>query len=37
MSERNRTLEEKDYLLFILVGVALLMAATGSILVISAL
>jgi hypothetical protein len=37
MSESSHTLGEKDYLLFTLVGVALLMVVTGGILVLSAL
>jgi hypothetical protein len=33
MAQERRTFTEKEYLLFVLVGVALLMAVTGLILV----
>lgn len=37
MSNQSRTFEEKEYLLLVLAGVAVLMAVTGFILVFTAL
>jgi hypothetical protein len=37
MAEERRKLTEKEYLLFVLVGVALLMASTALILVVTSL
>lgn len=37
MSNQSRTFEEKEYFLLVLAGVALLMATTGVILVVTAL
>lgn len=37
MSNEGRRFEEKEYFLFVLVGVAVLMAVTGVVLVVTAL